>query len=243
MRMKDQANGSHRIRPSSGLSIVELLVGIAIGLFILAGATLVTSTQLSDNRQLLLETQIQQDLRATADLITREIRRSGYWGRASTTAWPAAQAPVNMYQKFETDMAGDGGREKEIRFWYSKALSAGAEDGIVGEDEKFGFALNKTTGTVDAKVGNAGWQAMTDPSVLTIVQFAHPVTEEVLVVPCAKYCGSPVVPGDTSCWPRQKVRDLLIQLTGKAVHDPNVVRTVQSGVRLRNDEVTGNCPT
>jgi len=82
---------------SIGLSIVELLVGIAIGLFILAGATLVTSTQLSNNRLLLLETQIQQDLRSTADLITRELRRSGYWGGAPTTAWPMAGAPVNMY--------------------------------------------------------------------------------------------------------------------------------------------------
>lgn len=60
-----------------GLSLVELLVGISVGLFVLAGATLLLSTQLGDNRRLLLETQLQQDLRATMDIITRELRRAG----------------------------------------------------------------------------------------------------------------------------------------------------------------------
>ena len=62
-------------RRARGLSIVELLVGIAVGLFVLAGATLLVSSQLSDNRQLMLETQVQQDLRASADLIARPTPR------------------------------------------------------------------------------------------------------------------------------------------------------------------------
>ena len=65
-----------------GLSIVELMVGITIGLFILAGASMVLTTQLGDNRRLLLEAQVQQDLRVASDLISREIRAAGYWGNA-----------------------------------------------------------------------------------------------------------------------------------------------------------------
>jgi type IV pilus assembly protein PilW len=225
-----------------GLSIVELMVGIAIGLFVLAGATLVTSTQLSNNRILLLETQIQQDLRATADLVTRELRRSGYWALATTTAWPDAGAPVNMYQTFDANTPGAGGR-KEIVFSYSNALTTAAENSNVDADEQFGFALNATDGTIEAMLGGAGWQTLTDPNVVKVVQFDHPVTEQVLVVPCAKYCGTPAVAGDTTCWPRQRVRDVMVQITGKAVHDPSVVRSVRSGVRLRNDQITGTCPT
>ena len=67
-----------------GASLVELLVGVAVGLFIVAGATLIVSTQLSENKRLLAETQLQQDLRAAADIMTRELRRSGYW----LDAWP-----------------------------------------------------------------------------------------------------------------------------------------------------------
>ena len=54
-------------RPPRGVSIVELMVGITIGLFILAAATVMLTSQLADNRRLLLEAQVQQDLRATAD--------------------------------------------------------------------------------------------------------------------------------------------------------------------------------
>ena len=35
------------------------------------------ATQLSDNRRLLIETQVQQDLRASMDIITRQLRRDG----------------------------------------------------------------------------------------------------------------------------------------------------------------------
>lgn len=241
MRMRHEILAREGRSRQVGLSIVELLVGIAIGLFILAGATLVTSTQLSNDRVLLLETQIQQDLRATADLITRELRRSGYWALASTTAWPETGAPVNMYQAFDANTPGAGGRQ-EIVFSYSNALTTDAENGAVDAAEQFGFALNSSAGTIEAKLGDAGWQTLTDPNVVTVVQFDHPVTEQVLVVPCAKYCGTPAVPGDTTCWPRQKVRDVMVQITGRAVHDPSVVRSVRSGVRLRNDLITGTCP-
>ena len=67
-----------------GLSIVELMVGIAVGLFVVAAASTLVATQLSDNRRLMLETQVHQDLRAAADIITREVRRSGYWNAAPT---------------------------------------------------------------------------------------------------------------------------------------------------------------
>ena len=76
-----------RPRRQRGLSIVELMVGVAIGLFVVAAATMLVSTQLSDNRRLMLETQVQQDLRASADIITRELRRAGHWGKARDGVW------------------------------------------------------------------------------------------------------------------------------------------------------------
>ncbi len=72
------------------------MVGIAVGLFIVAGATMVVTTQLGDNRRLLLETQLQQDLRATADIITRELRRAGAEGSATSHVWAPADAAVHQ---------------------------------------------------------------------------------------------------------------------------------------------------
>ena len=63
------------------------MVGVAIGLFVVAAATMLVATQLSDNRRLMLETQVQQDLRATADIIARELRRAGHWAKARDGVW------------------------------------------------------------------------------------------------------------------------------------------------------------
>ena len=63
------------------------MVGVAIGLFVVAAASMLVVTQLSDNRRLTLETQVQQDLRASADIITRELRRAGHWGKARDGVW------------------------------------------------------------------------------------------------------------------------------------------------------------
>ncbi|MDQ2780283.1 MAG: prepilin-type N-terminal cleavage/methylation domain-containing protein, partial [Pseudomonadota bacterium] len=83
-----------------GLSLVELMVGITIGLFVVAAAATLVSVQLADNRRLLLETQMQQDLRATADIIGRELRRAGSTGGvmgATALVWrdgaPSVQNP------------------------------------------------------------------------------------------------------------------------------------------------------
>jgi len=81
-------------RRQAGLSMVELMVGVAIGLFVVAGATMAVSNQLGDNRRLMLETQIQQDLRAAADVIARDLRRSGYWASAQGGVWHAGAVAV-----------------------------------------------------------------------------------------------------------------------------------------------------
>ncbi|NJK42625.1 MAG: hypothetical protein HC937_02780 [Aquincola sp.] len=77
-----------------GLSVVELLIGAAVGLFIVGGAIALLVNQLRDNRVLLLETRVNQDLRSAADLVARDVRRAGYWGNALAGAvFPAASNP------------------------------------------------------------------------------------------------------------------------------------------------------
>ena len=231
-----------RVRPF-GLSIVELLVGIAIGLFVLAGATAVVTGQLTDNRRLLLETQIQQDLRAAADLITRDLRRAGYWGNAVSRVWPAPGAVLadNMYFVVPMASLGIGGRT-EINYSYSNAgplpFGTGAENNNRSVAETYGFTHNSTNNTIDMKVGASGWQALTDPNVVRITQFDVQINPQVLTVPCAKTCPG----GGTACWPQQTVRDVAIVITGQAVHDANVQRNVRAGTRLRNDSIAGACP-
>jgi type IV pilus assembly protein PilW len=233
---------AHRlaILPRRGLSIVEMLVGIAVGMFVLAGATLLTSSQLADNRFLLLETQIQQDLRATADIVTRELRRSGYWNNATTsTVWSplGASAPSNGYQTFS--LRGNPGAVHDVTFAYSKRAGPSPLVNAPTNAELFGYRLNAVNKTIEARMGAAGWQTLTDPTVLVITQFDITPVEDVIVVPCASACPG----GGTACWPQQSMVNVTVEISGQAAHDPNVKRSVQSGVRIRNDRITGVCPS
>ena len=45
----------------------------------------------------------------------------------------------------------------------------------------------------------------------------------------------------TPCPPWLAVRTLTVDISGQAVHDPTVQRSLRTRVKLRNDSVTGEC--
>ncbi len=88
-------------RRSRGLSLIEMLVGIVVGLFLVTGALRFFADYLDDNRRLLLETRINQDLRTVADLIVRDLRRAGYWSAPNSGV--TAPAAPNPYRRHYPD--------------------------------------------------------------------------------------------------------------------------------------------
>lgn len=215
-----------------GLSLIELMVGITIGLFIVAGATMLAGSQLGENRRLIIETQIQQDLRAAADIITRELRRAGYDSHPEMLIWaPALSAsgvaePANRSYRVGVNLntvAGD-----KVAFKYDRP-GGGVPD--------FGYRL--VNGTIRFRVDDQ-MQDLTDRNTVEVTNFQ--VTREAAhteQLACTKLC-----PDTTqSCWPTISITDLTISITGRSTIDPNFSRTVTSRVRLRNDGVTFNTGT
>lgn len=64
-------------RRRSGVSLVELMVGMAAGLLVVALALVAMAQHLHENRRLLAQTRLLQDLRTVSDLILRDLRRAG----------------------------------------------------------------------------------------------------------------------------------------------------------------------
>lgn len=216
-----------RLASQRGLSLVELMVGITVGLFIVGAATLVVTTQIGDNRRLLIETQLQQDLRASADIVTRELRRASYWIQADRGVWyPGSTSAVSLNQFGEISADGDA---DSIAFGYSRQ---GADD----EDEPnrpYGFRLGDN-GTIQTRLKGSGWQELTDPGVLKITAFDLDVEETPSErLPCPKLCDD----GTEDCWPRQVARVVRISIAAEARNDASVSRTLTSVVRLRNDQI------
>ncbi len=89
------------------------------------------------------------------------------------------------------------------------------------------------------QLGAGNWQALTDSSSIAVTVFA--VTPARQSVPLTELCPSECPVGSTTCPPHLEVRSLAVRITGRAVADPAVTRTVRSQVRLRSDPVIGSC--
>ena len=212
-----------------GLSLVEMMVGVAIGLFIVAGAAVLTGAQLGENRRLLLETQVQQDLRAAADILTRELRRAGnerendlrnlVW----SPAFPATQPSRNTRLGLALDQNSD-----KVSYRYSRPS--------VDPNTLMGYRL--TGGVIQQRNGN-NVQALTDANTLVVDDFDVDVQAvPAIQVACPRLCAD----GTQDCWPTLTVTDATVTITGHATTEPSLVRTIVSRVRLRNDGLQFNVP-
>lgn len=223
-----------------GLSLIEMMVGLTVGMIVTAGAVMMATHQLADHRRLVLETQVQQDLRAAADLLLRDIRRAGFWVLPENGVWaeglPLERSAYGAVQTLDQN-AG-------LTYDYSRADNRTArvptypEDNVVQPNrEEFGFRLRN--GTLQFLVSGR-WQPLTDPGTLKITGFNVQVSTQDIALD--EFCPKPC-PAGMVCEPFvQQVRHVAVRLVGEAVHDAHVVRSVNLSTRVRNDALSGSCP-
>ena len=219
-------------RTQHGLSLIELMVGIAIALLVTAAAATLLTSHLRENRILLLEARLMQDLRTAADLVARDLRRAGYWGAATAGVWAAGAGSVaaNPYAAVEPETAASDA----VIFRYSRDAT---ENHLVDANEQFGFRLR--TGAIEIQLGAGNWQALTDAGTLKVTGFS--LTPTVQDMSLDAFCAKPCPAGASACPPRQQVRSFAVVINGQLVNHATVARSVRSTVRLRNDPVTGAC--
>lgn len=217
-------------RQQLGLSLVELMVGIAVGMFVVAAAATLVTTQLTENRKLLLEVQVQQDLRATADIITRELRRSGSMPTIAESAayiWtpPPPGLPAQPWLINVASAVSPASAPSDTVTFSSNRSTDG--------NGPYGFRLSNRS--IQSLLGTAaGWQPLTDRATMEVLSFVvRPLPEPPITVSCNKLCAD----GTRACWPTITVRAFTIEITGQSASDPLVVRSVRSTVRLKNDLV------
>ena len=221
------------VNPTSqrGLTLVELLVGMALGLLVVAGGALLLTNHLREHRALLLEARLMQDLRTAADLVARDLRRAGHWGDAASGVWSTTQ-PVrfNPYAA----MAPEGAASDAASFGYSRDTT---ENNLLDSNEQFGFRLRNKA--IELQLGSGNWQALTDATLLAVTAFSiAPSLEE---IDLGALCGQPCPVGSLTCPPRQQVRSLAVQISARALADAALTRSVLAFVRVRNDRIVGAC--
>jgi prepilin peptidase dependent protein B len=237
-------------RRERGLTLVELMVSIAVGMFLVAGAVSVFVTHLSNSRKMLLEARVEQDLRAAADLISRDVRRAGYWQnaiRGTVATGSSSTTTANDYAVMTWDTS-----TSQVTYRYSRDVT---ENNTTDTNEQFGFKLNSTDHTLEMQTANGTWQKITDPDSISIDSFTiDPTSSPVDVsVACARTCcdSAMVTAGtcttvnitpNTSTCPKITLRQIDFTIVAHATTDSKVARSLKTRTRVRNDALSGVCP-
>jgi prepilin peptidase dependent protein B len=213
-----------------GLSLIELLVGVAVSLIVVGGAIGLFVNNLVSSRQLLAETRLNQDLRATVDLLTRDLRRAGYWGNAisGTQAIGAGAATTQNPYSTVTPVSAS-----EISYGFSR----GAENNALDANEQFGLRLSN--GAIQMQSGSGAWVDLTDTRSITITGFT--ITPTTTTLPLGHLCPKVCAVGAPNC-PTVTVRNYAVLVQGQSVNDPSLQRSLRSDLRVRNDRLAGACP-
>lgn len=209
------------------------MVGLALGLLIVAGASALLLTDMLGSRRLQVETKLEQDLRSAMDTLTRDLRRSGYWSNSSikTNLTSNPHATLTLTESPPT-----------IAFSYSRDSNDSLES-----NEQYAFRLDTASNGSGGIVLSldANWLALLDTETMeldrlnsNIVRLQQDGSTALIEDPitldhaCPHGCA-------TAC--QISVRAYRITLVGIAKADQSVRRTLTSTVRVRNDDVHGSC--
>jgi type II secretory pathway component PulJ len=84
------------LRRQQGFGIPELLVGIAVGMIIVAAAVQMLFTTLRNSNDNIKMARLEQDLRQTMQMVTRDLRRATTWDTTMDVARVALAAPLTL---------------------------------------------------------------------------------------------------------------------------------------------------
>lgn len=224
--------GKYFKRPSlsGGFGLVELMISILVGLIVIAAVTSLVLASLRTDRETLQMTRLTQDLRSVMALVTRDIRRAGYWPHAIEDIGTGASLNPHDEITFDDPDLSDGLDAICILYSYHEDGAGSIE--VVDAPEREGFRLdpdnlwieaaNPSTGPTDCDAGS-GWITLTDDlpgeRVIEITEFAFRTVDS---DPFATAGGV-------------TIREIVVSLEGRLADDPTVTRRIEETIRVRND--------
>lgn len=133
------AAGMRSRRRVSGLTLVELMIGILVGLILMSAVISVYIASIRSNAAVLTMAQLNHEVRTVAEVVANDIRRAGFDNVTSARTLADLE---NDYARIV--ISSDGGC---VRFGYNRSAAA---------EESFGFrwasGTNGDTGVVEMKV-------------------------------------------------------------------------------------------
>lgn len=218
-------SAASRISRHAGFSLVELLVGMAVGLIVLAAALAFISSSLQANSDMLRSIRLNQELRALTEIVAREVRRARFRDLSVTDI---VQGPGSTPSPFN-DVCIDG------------ACNADA----TGECLRFSYEpVEELQAKADLPAGRAFWRDT--QSIGGVDRGRVFAARAAIPIACANGAAisSPEVDitrFDVTYNNTQSIVDLLIE--GRLVNDPDgIVRGLSQRIRIRSSTVPVTAP-
>ena len=251
-------NGEFQHGSQQGFSLVELMVGLTIGLLLTAGIINFYITSMKANTDNLQISMLNQELRSMLHIIDRDIRRAGYWagvpGTDDLSANPFLTGPNDLVISQKTGVAAnscviysydlDKDKLVDVGSAATSALFTSTPYDL-GNVEQFGFRLSgnsvqmrtglATVGESTIDCDSGAWNTITD-SHTEITQFSFTLNTQYLNVSSGMACS----PANINCCASgeacQLIRDVEINISGRLTHDASVVKSVSGLTHVRNDK-------
>lgn len=168
-------------RKHKGFTLVELMIGLALGSFIILGALGATAGLLRGDS--VNAARLDQEVRNAAFLFERDVLRSGFMSNAQQALALGTVAYINPFARLDTATPGC------VLYSYD-ANQSGALDIAAGSDERFAFALSngvlymRISGTAyDCDTTQGVWEAVSDVNSVVFSAFDVTVSETATAIP------------------------------------------------------------
>lgn len=227
---------AHRLGRQRGLTLVELMIGLLVGLMIMASALTLTAVQLGERARLSLELQLQQELRAIVQLMRHDLPRAGGWAQPARGVWRDGDGPAaaNPHARVSIDSSGT-----RLDYSYARAedrADGSDEGGGVDANEQFGFRLRDEQ--LEYRLAGV-YQPLTDRKLLRVLAFEARLDGPRQPLP--DLCERPCPANTPDCPPWVAVRELHLRLVAASALDSGLRRQVRLDLRLPNDDRGGRC--
>lgn len=249
-----------------GINLVELMIGLVVGLIVLAAMSAVYLNTARGSRDTLNANRLNQDLRAIMDIMVADIRRAGYWGTADTGANPFTN---RIIQAAPLDKISDIHVSTDCTLYAYDATYNGGTPGASSPDsgvDFFGFRLDGDTVQMIDPADNLGttasagctndslWQNLTDPNAITVTALsfetggsqcmnttASPsVTWTTAAGATSNACADTTATGYTAPTTGDvlvETRQVTITLTAQHAQDSTLTRSLTETVLVRNNRI------
>lgn len=209
-----------------GFTLVELMVGMLVGLIVLSGVLYTLIVTIKSSRDILYSARLNQELAAITSVITGDIRRAGHWiqGTATTTPYTEMRTDFHVVSNACVLYSYDEDQDSLIQDDEYRGVRFQGNDLWLKVSGDTTNANNMT----DCSVGN--WQRISDENFMTIT--AATFTDSSL---CKVNDVTAACPASVSTNEVASVREVTMAITAQVNNDNAWQASIEESIKIRNN--------